>query len=144
MSDSLRPLDCSPPGFSVHVIFQTRILKWVAISSSRGYSQPKDQTCVSCIAGSDVPWNPILLHPIPITEYYNSLHTYISQLDCAFMVDSVLYHPDLLSMKDILLLLLGSWSADSLQLSPCLGSISVTESGLVQGCVHSHGSLYSN
>ena len=30
------PLDCSPPGSSVHGILQSRILEWVAISSSRG------------------------------------------------------------------------------------------------------------
>ena len=33
------PVDCSPPGSSVHGIFQARILEWVAISSSRGSSQ---------------------------------------------------------------------------------------------------------
>ena len=43
------PADCSPPGSSVHGIFQARILEWVAVSSSRGSSQPRDQTCVSCI-----------------------------------------------------------------------------------------------
>ena len=32
-------------------ILQARILEWVAMSSSRGSSQPRDQTCVSCIAG---------------------------------------------------------------------------------------------
>ena len=42
------PMDCSPPGSSVHGIFQTRILEWVAISYSRGSSQPKDQTYISC------------------------------------------------------------------------------------------------
>ena len=41
------PMDCSPPGSSVHVIFQTRILKWVALFSSRGHSQPRDRTHVS-------------------------------------------------------------------------------------------------
>ena len=45
------PMDYSPPGSSTHGIFQARILKWVAISSSRGSSQPRDQTWVSCIAG---------------------------------------------------------------------------------------------
>ena len=35
------PMDCSPPGSSVHGIFQARILKWVAISSSRGSSSPR-------------------------------------------------------------------------------------------------------
>ena len=33
------PVDCSPPGSSVHGILQARILEWVAISSSRGSSQ---------------------------------------------------------------------------------------------------------
>ena len=32
------PMDCSPPGFSVHGISQARILGWIAISSSRGSS----------------------------------------------------------------------------------------------------------
>ena len=41
------PMDCGPPGSSVHGIFQARILKWVTISSSRGYSWPKDQTYIS-------------------------------------------------------------------------------------------------
>ena len=44
-------MDRSPPGSSVHGIVQARILEWVAISSSRGSSQPRDQTQVSCIAG---------------------------------------------------------------------------------------------
>ena len=45
------PLDCSPPGSSVLGILQARILEWVAISFSRGSSQPKDQTQVCSIAG---------------------------------------------------------------------------------------------
>ena len=45
-------MDCSPPGSSVHGIFQARILERVAISSSRGSSQSSDQARVSCIAGS--------------------------------------------------------------------------------------------
>ena len=38
------PLDCSPPGSSVHGIFQARILEWVAISFSKGSSLPRDGT----------------------------------------------------------------------------------------------------
>ena len=38
VSDSLRPMDCNPPGSSVHGIFQARILEWIAISYSRGSS----------------------------------------------------------------------------------------------------------
>ena len=45
------PMDCSPPGSSVHGIFQARILEWVDISSSRGSSQFRDPIRVSCIAG---------------------------------------------------------------------------------------------
>ena len=45
------PMDCSPPGSSVHEIFQARILEWVAISFSRGSSQPRDGTQVTCTAG---------------------------------------------------------------------------------------------
>ena len=42
---------CSPPGSSVHGILQVRILEWVAIPSSRGSSQPRDRTQVSCTVG---------------------------------------------------------------------------------------------
>ena len=42
---------CDPPGSSVHGISQARILESVAISFSRGSSQPRDGNCVSCIAG---------------------------------------------------------------------------------------------
>ena len=45
------PVDCSPPGSSVHGILQARILEWIAISFSRGSSQPRDRTQVSCSAG---------------------------------------------------------------------------------------------
>ena len=45
------PMDCSLPGSSVHGIFQARILEWAAISFSKGSSQPRDQTQVSCIVG---------------------------------------------------------------------------------------------
>ena len=41
------PMDCSPPGSSVHGIFQARIMEWVAISSSGGSSWPREGTCVS-------------------------------------------------------------------------------------------------
>ena len=51
MSSSLRPPDCSQPGSSIHGIVQTTVLEWVAISFSRGSSQPRDQTWVSHIAG---------------------------------------------------------------------------------------------
>ena len=45
------PKDCSLPGFSIHGIFQVKILEWVAISFSRGSSRLRDWTQVSRIAG---------------------------------------------------------------------------------------------
>ena len=50
------PMDCSPPGSSVHGILLVRILEWVAISFCGGSSWPRDWTRVShitCIAGMD-------------------------------------------------------------------------------------------
>ena len=64
------PMDCSPPGSSVHVISQARVLEWVAISFSRGSSGPRDWTWVSHTAGrrfnlwatrEPMPFNPLVL-----------------------------------------------------------------------------------
>ena len=57
------PVDFSPPGSSVHGIFQARVLEWIAISFFRGSSRPRDRTCnfccVSCIAGRFFPTEPV-------------------------------------------------------------------------------------
>ena len=48
------PMDCSPPGASLHGVLQARMLEWVAMPSSRGSSPPRDRThiaCAPCIAG---------------------------------------------------------------------------------------------
>ena len=47
----LCPTLFDPMDSTVHGILQGRILEWVAISFSRGSSQPRDRTQVSCIAG---------------------------------------------------------------------------------------------
>ena len=44
------PMDCGPQGSSVCGIFQARVLEWVAVPFSRGSSQSRDQTLVSCVA----------------------------------------------------------------------------------------------
>ena len=67
-SSSLWPYGlCSPPGFSVHGISQARILEWVAVSFSRGSSQPRDQTHVSCISRR------VLYHWWHMASLFNSL-----------------------------------------------------------------------
>ena len=59
--------DCSPPGSSVHGILQATILEWGAISFSRGSSQHRDRTQVSCIIDRFVTiwakWSKALLKP---------------------------------------------------------------------------------
>ena len=71
------PVDCCPPASSAHRIFQARVLEWVAISYSRGSSQPKDQTQISCIGRRFfTTWEaPVYLLTI---SYYVFLHLSIS------------------------------------------------------------------
>ena len=77
------PIDCSPPGSSVHGIFQARILAWVAIFSSKGSSQLRDQNLVSCIADGFSTPEP-LRKPLDISDIFlkwkglwlASLHTH--------------------------------------------------------------------
>ena len=52
------PTLCDPMDYTVHRILQARILEWVAFPFSRGSSQPKDQTQVSCIEGASLPAEP--------------------------------------------------------------------------------------
>ena len=77
MSDSCNPIDCCPPGSSVHGTSQARILEWVAVSFSRGSSWPSNETHVSCRLspalqadsspteplGKPAPWGPHILIP---------------------------------------------------------------------------------
>ena len=56
------PVNHSLPGSFVHQIFLARILEWVAMPSSRGSFQPRDQTCISCVsctAGGFSPTEPL-------------------------------------------------------------------------------------
>ena len=55
-------VDCNLPGSSVREISQARILEWVFIFFTRGSSQPRDQTWVSCIAGGFLPLSPLGSH----------------------------------------------------------------------------------
>ena len=65
VSDSLQPYDCNLPGSFIHRILQARIPEWVAMPSFRGFSQPRDRTCASCIAGG-------FFHPWTTTEALNT------------------------------------------------------------------------
>ena len=67
------PMDCNPPSSSVHGILQAKILEWVVVPSSRGSSQPKDRThisCVSCVAGRVFTTEPLGKPLFIITFHY--------------------------------------------------------------------------
>ena len=72
------PPDCGQPSSSVRGVFQARLLEWVAISSSRGSSWPRDRThvsCVSCIAGRFFTTETL---EKPLNKQYDSLIVLIS------------------------------------------------------------------
>ena len=74
------PMDCSTSGSSVHGISQVRILESVAISFSRGSSQPRDQTQVSCTASRFFTvWAIREVWRIPWTEELSTLQSTGSQ-----------------------------------------------------------------
>ena len=56
------PMNCRPPGSSAHGIFQARILEWGAVFYSRGFSWPRDQTCVPCTSCVSCIGRQILYH----------------------------------------------------------------------------------
>ena len=68
------PIDCSPPGSSVHGIFQARILEWVAISFSRGPSQPKY-------------WTRIFMSPALAGRFFTTSTTWEAQVVPTVHVD---------------------------------------------------------
>ena len=101
------PMDCSPPGFSVHRIPQARILERAAVPSSRGSSRPSDWTCVSCLLRwqmGSVPlappgkplWLPYTI-AIPLqVVHIREIKMYVHTETCTQMVVTVfffLYYP---------------------------------------------------
>ena len=67
------PIDCSPPGSSVHGILQASVLELVAIPFSRGSTLPKGQTGVSCIVSC-------IAHGFFIAEPFRKLFIFILRL----------------------------------------------------------------
>ena len=53
------PMDCGPPGSSVHGILQARVLEWDAIPFSRGSSQPRDWTQSPALQAVSLPTGPL-------------------------------------------------------------------------------------
>ena len=72
-------IDCSPAGSSVNGIFQARMLEWVAISFSRGSSQPRDRSRVSHIVGRCFTiWNLKLVETRRLIEVFETSPCYFT------------------------------------------------------------------
>ena len=95
------PMDSSSSVSSVHGIFQAKILEWVAISFSRGFSQLRDQTCATYTAGrcfsTEPPGKPrwvnnrILLRWLKFERLtISSVSKYMKQLEFSYIVDEKL------------------------------------------------------
>ena len=95
------PMDSGPPGSSVHGISQARILEWVVISFSRGFSLPRDRTCLFCVSSTGrqifftIFFNQIFFFtPLPLHHlgssrgYWRVLKAKVAQ-SCLILCDSV-------------------------------------------------------
>ena len=86
MSNSLRPMDCGPPGSCVHGILQARIVEWACHFLLQGSSQPGDRTCI-CLCLLHCRWIlyplshrgslPKIGHSSPLTPQPNFCQTFI-------------------------------------------------------------------
>ena len=75
------PMDCSPPGSSVHGILQARMLEWVAMTLSTEYSQPRCWTCILCL----LHWQSCslpLVPPVQFSSIAQSCLTLCDPKDC--------------------------------------------------------------
>ena len=69
MADSFNPVDCSPLGFSVHGISQTRMLAWVVISFSRDLPDPGIEPMSLALAGRFFTTEPPLILDFSLQSY---------------------------------------------------------------------------
>ena len=90
-------MDCSPPGSSVHGILQARILEWVAISFSRGSSNPGIDPRSPTLQADALPSEPPGKSPLGIHIHINNVHaqwlqscpTLCDPMDCSLPGSSV-------------------------------------------------------
>ena len=91
MSDSCDPMECSPPGSSVHGILQARILEWVAISFSRGSSWLRNWTRVSCTTGGFLTDWAVIEAPKEWTYTYTCIYIWHINVYDIHMYDIYIY-----------------------------------------------------
>ena len=73
------PMDCSPPGFSVHGILQARILEWIAIPFSRGLPHPGIKTWSPAFQADSLPFE---LHKPSMQDFKQDLTRKRDECNC--------------------------------------------------------------
>ena len=86
-------MDYSPAGSSVHGILQAKILEWVAMPSTRVFSQPRDQTQVSALQADSLPAE------LPGKEAH--VYTIISCLSSHPLMDIQVFLPNSATIMDM-------------------------------------------
>ena len=80
------PTDCSPPGSSIHGIFQPRILQWVANAFSRGSSGPRDWTQSPALQAGSLPSEPPSIFTLLCNHHHHSApHFLRAQLELCIL-----------------------------------------------------------
>ena len=90
------PMDCGPPGSSVHGILQARILEWVALHSSRESSRPRDRICISkdpCIGRQALYHECHLKYNVHPEKWVSSLLDEFSQMDHTHLTSTQIEKP---------------------------------------------------
>ena len=105
----LDPVDCSPPGSSVHGISQARMLEWITVSFSKGSSRARDQTHVFCLAGgfftTEPPEKPTLaLQRIYFIRILTTVMLSYAELCCIVVLHLMSVFPALTLHKSLSLL----------------------------------------
>ena len=81
------PMNCNPPGSSVHRILQAEILEWLSMPSSRGSSWSRDQTGVSCITSRFSAMEPTGRSP----PTYMTIQIFPLTLGVVFFIDYIFF-----------------------------------------------------
>ena len=112
-------VDWSPPGSSVREILQARILELVAISDTRGSSQPRDRTHISCIGRQ------ILYHWATWETQAPRLFQLHTTFNFSYACKIFQWPPHTLGIYKVHILK-----------TFCVGNISLHDSGCFYACVH--------
>ena len=126
------PKDYSPPASSIHGIFQISILEWVAMPYSRGSSQPRDQTHVSCFAGGFLTAEPPGKPPYGLLNALKRDTEFLFWIYCSQCTRNLNFYHHLNFQVSVLRYRKNTWSSKLLEGTPVNGFVRTKKLGLVR------------